>query len=196
MSSKPGGGDVFGMGNWPAIGNSRHHTRSKAGAVADVRKDAVAGQPIRRDLDGPPEIRQSSASRARTIFRCQEHLKSCPFIGQVFSSRAKGSAAGGVKSANLLRGRGAGRGPPLYDLQDGSIYGHILRSTVPLPSLEVVRRQAASTSRRGLRGVGGATRHGDSYCFVTRVASRMPLRLGASPRDVCMCRRRMAWLRG
>jgi hypothetical protein len=34
------------------------------------------------------------------------------FIERVFRSRAKGSAAGGVKSANLHRGRGAGCGPP------------------------------------------------------------------------------------
>ncbi len=55
-----------------------------------------------------------------------EHLKNCPKIGQVISSRAKGSAAGGVKSANLLRGRGEGSGPPFKNLQDGSIYGHVL----------------------------------------------------------------------
>src|SRR5450759_897521 len=53
-------------------------------------------------------------------------VKSCPSIGQLFSSRAKGSAAGGVKSANLLRGRGAGRDPPLKVSQDGSIHGHVL----------------------------------------------------------------------
>ena len=43
-------------------------------------------------------------------------------------SRAKGPAAGGVKSANSLRGRGAGRGPPLTIVQDVAIYGHVLRS--------------------------------------------------------------------
>ena len=42
-------------------------------------------------------------------------------------SRAKGPAAGGVKSANSLRGRGAGRGPPLTIVQDVAIYGHVLR---------------------------------------------------------------------
>src|SRR5450759_5305951 len=53
-------------------------------------------------------------------------LKNCPSIGQFGRSRAEGSAAGGVKSANLLRGRGAGRDPPLKNSQDGSIYGHVL----------------------------------------------------------------------
>jgi hypothetical protein len=42
-------------------------------------------------------------------------------------SRAKGPAAGGVKSANSLRGRGAGRGPPLTIVQDVAIDGHVLR---------------------------------------------------------------------
>jgi hypothetical protein len=41
-------------------------------------------------------------------------------------SRAKGPAAGGVKSANSLRGRGAGRGPPLTIVQDVAIDGHVL----------------------------------------------------------------------
>jgi len=53
-------------------------------------------------------------------------LKNCPEIGRFFWSRAKGSAAGGVKSANSLRERGEGSGPPLKNLQDGSIYGHVL----------------------------------------------------------------------
>src|SRR5450759_570544 len=51
--------------------------------------------------------------------------------GQFFASRAKGSAAGGVKSANLLRGRGASRDPPLKTSQDGAIYGHVLRERAP-----------------------------------------------------------------
>ena len=55
--------------------------------------------------------------------------KNCPEIRRFFWSRAKGSAAGGVKSANSLRGRGEGSGPPLKNLQDGSIYGHVLSWT-------------------------------------------------------------------
>ena len=39
----------------------------------------------------------------------RRQLKNCPEIGRFFWSRAKGSAAGGVKN-----------------LQDGSIYGHVL----------------------------------------------------------------------
>jgi hypothetical protein len=46
-------------------------------------------------------------------------------IGRFFWSRAKGSAAGGVKSANSLRERGEGSSPPLKNLLDGSIYGHV-----------------------------------------------------------------------
>ncbi len=77
----------------------RRHLAALDGALAQVRRHA--GRPLAA-------------------------LKNCPKIGQFFSSRAKGSTAGGVKSANLLRGRGEGSGPPFKNLQDGSIYGHVL----------------------------------------------------------------------
>src|SRR5450759_2854169 len=77
-------------------------------------------------------------------------LKNCPSIGQFFSSRAKGSAAGGVKSANLLRGRGAGRDPPLKNSQDGSIYGHVLSARTDRESPRaLLAHGTAMNARRG-----------------------------------------------
>jgi|ERR1019366_8892037 hypothetical protein len=48
--------------------------------------------------------------------------------------RPKRSAAAWVKSANLLRGRGAGCSPTFQDVQDGSIYGDVLGRSRRLPS--------------------------------------------------------------
>src|SRR5450759_2172467 len=98
--------------------------RGSCSPHAEGRKTG-GGDPPDEKRARDSDRRDGRLRRRRYLERIQT-LKNCPSIGQFFSSRAKGSAACGVKSANLLRGRGAGRDPPLKISQDGSIYGHIL----------------------------------------------------------------------
>jgi hypothetical protein len=55
--------------------------------------------------------------RANSDLRCNPHVHAIFLDGMYAPDRdGKGSAAGGVKSANLLRGRGAGRGLPFQNV--------------------------------------------------------------------------------
>ena len=51
---------------------------------------------------------------------------------QLFNRRIEAATQGGVKPANSLGGRGAGKGPTLLTGQDGSIYRHVLSSPAKL----------------------------------------------------------------
>jgi len=96
----------------------------RAASQGDAQFIVATHSPILLSLPGARILSFDGACVQPVAFEATDHfrlyrdffaglgLKTCPSIGRVFSSRAKGSAAGGVKSANLLRGRGAGRGPP------------------------------------------------------------------------------------